>query len=138
MESLKIFLDTNIILDYLTGRMNDGKAAKLVQVGKSPCYQMCISVLTAANVLYVSRKLGAKFTPKNLSDLFSILPQNAAQWENASQYKMEDFEDALQAACALDSGCVCIVSRDRHYLDAPLPVFDPTDFLDTVVKAFTD
>lgn len=135
MEPIKIFLDTNIVLDFFTGRMNDGKAAKLVQLGSSPCYEMCISLLTAVNVLYVSRKLSSKLSPEDISTLFTILPQDAGQWDTASKLKMEDFEDAVQASCALASNCFCIVSRDRHYLDAPIPVLDPSDFLDTVVKA---
>lgn len=135
MEPLKIFLDTNVVLDFLTGRMHDGRAARLVQVGRSPCYRMCISVLTAANVLYVSRKCAAKLKPEMLQELFEILPQDADQWGKTSKYGMDDFEDALQTACACASGCACIVSRDRHFLNAPLPVFDPADFLDTVVKA---
>lgn len=135
MEPIKIFLDTNIVLDFFTERMNDGKATKLVQLGASPCYEMCISLLTAVNVLYVSRKLSSKLSPEDISNLFTILPQDAGQWESAGKLKMEDFEDAIQVSCALSSNCFCIVSRDRHYLDAPIPVLDPSDFLDTVVKA---
>lgn len=135
MESIKVFLDTNIVLDYLTGRMNDGKAAQLMQVGKSPCYEMCISMLTAVNILYVSRKLSSKITPSDIDHLFTILPQDAGQWNAAAKYGMEDFEDAIQTACAAAAGCICIVSRDKHFLAAPIPVMDPSDFLDTVVNA---
>jgi len=138
MEPLKIFLDTNVVIDYLSGRMKDGKAARVVQVGKSECYQMCISIMTAANVLYVARKYAVNIRPEHLSGLFSILPQDSAQWEAASGYNMDDFEDALQSACACKAGCACIVSRDRDFLDSPLPVLDPSDFLDTVVKQLED
>lgn len=138
MEPLKIFLDTNIVLDYLTGRMHDGKAALLVQVGKNPCYRMCISVLTAANVMYISRKYIPSFSPEKLSGLFTILPQDGLQWNTAVGYKMDDFEDSLQSACACAAGCACIITRDSHFLDSPLPVFYPEDFLDTVVKPLSD
>lgn len=134
MEQIKIFLDTNVVLDYLSGRMNDGKAARLVQVGRNTCYKMCISILTAANVIYISRKILPGLSPEKLSRLFEILPQDVSQWNNAMESGMTDFEDALQCACAVENRCLCIVSRDKRYLDCTLPVFDPSDFLDTVVN----
>ena len=56
MERIKLFLDTNIVIDYYTGRMNDGIAEKIVQVGEHPQYQLCISILTGINTLYVLNK----------------------------------------------------------------------------------
>ena len=51
MEQVKVFLDTNIVIDYYTGRMGDGVAEKVMQVGEHPQYQLCISVLTGVNAI---------------------------------------------------------------------------------------
>ena len=50
---MKVFLDTDIVIDYYTGRMGDGVAEKVMQVGEHPHYQLCISVLTGVNAIYV-------------------------------------------------------------------------------------
>ena len=54
MEPVKIFIDTNIVLDYFTGRMGDGQAKTIVQIGQDPKFALCISILTAINVLYLA------------------------------------------------------------------------------------
>ena len=55
MEAVKVFLDTNVVLDYYTGRMGDSIAKTIVMAGQTPQIELCISILTAVNVLYVSR-----------------------------------------------------------------------------------
>ena len=63
MEPIKIFLDTNILLDYYTGRMGDSNAEKIVQIGKNPEIELCISVLTAINVLYITKRTASGPSP---------------------------------------------------------------------------
>lgn len=134
MGKVRILLDTNIVLDYFTGRMGDGNAARLVQVGRSARYEMCISFLTAVNVMYVMRKLNAEVRPSDLTRYFNILPQDASQWEDAETLEMSDFEDAVQAACALRNECYVAISRDHHFRSAPMPVFTPEEFLSIVLE----
>lgn len=129
MEPIKVFLDTNIVIDYLSGRMSDGKAETIMQIGQSPYYQICISFLTAVNTMYVCHKYGVACSPKELADLFKILPQDLAQWMQAGRLSMKDFEDALQTSCALESHCDMIITRDDHYMDAPMAVYSPEEFI---------
>ena len=56
MEPVKVFLDTNIVLDYFTGRIGNDNAKTIVLSGLDPRIDLCISILTAMNVLYVSGK----------------------------------------------------------------------------------
>lgn len=46
MEQIKVFVDTNIVLDYFYDRMRDGCAKTIVLVGQESMYEMCISILT--------------------------------------------------------------------------------------------
>ena len=96
MEPVKIFIDTNIVLDYFTGRMGDGQAKTIVQIGQDPKFALCISILTAINVLYLARKFAPSLKPADLAKLFHILPQDYQQYCDAQTLNLSDFEDALQ------------------------------------------
>lgn len=135
MVPVKVFLDTNIVLDFFTGRMNDGLAAKLIQVGRSSQFEMCISFLTAINTMYIAKKLASTITPDVLTRLFTILPQDAGQWKDAAALNdVADFEDAVQISCALNNSCYIAISRDQHFTQAPMPVFTPEAFLEAITK----
>ena len=132
MEQVKVFLDTNIVIDYYTGRMGDGVAEKVMQVGEHPQYQLCISVLTGVNAIYVLSKFSNIVSLSTLLRHFEILPMTKTQWEAAAKMGIEDSEDALQLSCAEDNGCRILLTRDRHLLESETmftKVFSPEDFL---------
>lgn len=134
MGKVKVLLDTNVVIDFFSGRMNDGMAAKLVAVGRDVRFEMCISFLTAINTLYVAQKMGLAIQPEELPGFFTILPQDIRQWNDATELEMTDFEDAAQVACALHNECVIAVSRDRHFENAPMSVLTPEHFLSLVLE----
>ena len=132
MEKVKIFLDTNVVIDYYTGRMGDGVAEKVMQVGENSQYQLCISILTGVNVIYVLSKFGHIVNMSTLSRHFEILPMTKNQWEEAATMKIDDSEDALQLSCARDNRCRIVVTRDRQLLDSDIMfirVLAPEDFI---------
>lgn len=116
MEQVRVFLDTDILLDYFTGRMGDGVAEKVVLIGGSKQYRLCISPLTGVNVLYVSVKMSSKLDLEDISSLFEILPMTPVQWRLASSINSGDPEDDLQIACALDNDCKLFITRDKGLL----------------------
>lgn len=132
MAKVRVLLDTNIVLDFFSGRMNDGLAARLVQVGRSTEFEMCISFLTAVNTMYVIKKLDGQIEPSDLTKFFTILPQDSLQWSDASMLGMGDFEDAVQASCALHNECYIAISRDHHFDCAPMSVLTPEQFLSAI------
>ena len=134
MEPVKIFIDTNIVLDYFTGRMRDGQAKTIVQIGQDPKFALCISILTAINVLYLARKFAPSLQPADLAKLFHILPQDYQQYCDAQTLNLSDFEDTLQVSCALRSGCLMAISRDHHFNAAPIVSFTPEEFINAVVQ----
>lgn len=140
MESVKLFIDTNIVLDYFTGRMNDGYAKTIIQLGQNPQFELCISVLTAVNTLYVSRKYAA-LKPSDISRLFQILQQDYRQYCHAQTLDIDDFEDALQVACAIENECRVIVTRDLHLLDSNIHspiILSPEEFVRQVTKNLSE
>ena len=138
MEPVKVFIDTNVVLDYFTGRMGDNNAETIVQIGQSPQFDLCISLLSVVNVLYVARKYAPSLKPSDISRLFTILPQDYQQYCNAQTYDLEDFEDAVKIACASQNGSKAIVSRDRHLLELSgisyPAIYSPEEFIEAVTS----
>lgn len=137
MEQIKVFLDTNIVLDYFTGRMGDCLAEKIVQIGQTAQYRMCISVLTGINVLYISRKLKGHLTMSSISKQFELLSVTDNQWNFASHMRQPDPEDAMQLSCARENGCRVLVTRDSHLLDCNIAgprIMSPSEFIDNVTE----
>lgn len=135
MEQVKLFLDTNIVIDYFSGRMADSMAERIVLCGQTPYYELCISPLTGVNTIYVARKLGKTISPDLLSSMFTILPMDAKQWKESSLYAVSDPEDALQLSCAVSNSCHIFITRDSELLALPsraIKVISPADFVSGV------
>ena len=135
MERVKLFLDTNIVLDYYTARMGDGIAEKVVHIGDFSQYELCISILTGVNTLYILNKFSKIVEMETLARQFTILPMSEKQWKDASRMGIADPEDALQIACAREFGCKAIISRDRHILNSEIilpEILTPEELLQKV------
>lgn len=135
MEQIKVFVDTNIVLDYFYDRMRDGCAKTIVLVGQESMYEMCISILTAINVLYITKKYETRVSPDDIARLFRILPQDYEQYRYAQTIDIDDFEDAMQLACAVGGGCRAFVTRDRDLLDSDIrliQIFSPEEFIERI------
>ena len=135
MEQIKVFVDTNIVLDYFYDRMRDGCAKTIVLVGQESMYVRCISILTAINVLYITKKYETRVSPDDIARLFRILPQDYEQYSYAQTIDIDDFEDAMQLACAVGGGCRAFVTRDRDLLNADIrsiQIFSPEDFIERI------
>lgn len=135
MEQIKVFVDTNIVLDYFYDRMRDGCTKTIVLVGQESMYEMCISILTAINVLYITKKYETRVSPDDIARLFRILPQDYEQYSYAQTIDIDDFEDAMQLACAVGGGCRAFVTRDRDLLDSDIrsiQIFSPEEFIERI------
>lgn len=137
---MKIFLDTNIILDLLLEREGWKQSAKILSLQEKGALTICVSVLTMVNVAYVYRKtVGedmAVVNLKYLSAFMEVLPMDYAMLDAAIMASGRDFEDTLQAIVAASAGCDAIVTRNikdfakikPQNLTLP-PVFDPITFI---------
>lgn len=135
MEPVRVFLDTNIVLDFYTGRMGNDTAKTIVAVGQDPQFELCISILTAINVLYISSKYASSLQPSDISGLFKILPMDYEQYYKAQSLNINDFEDALQIVCAGNNACKALVTRDKDILESgiQLPlILSPEGFLQRI------
>lgn len=139
---MKVFLDTNIILDLLLERDGYLPSAEIFRLQDEGKLQICVSALTMVNVAYVYKKtVGQQMAVANLkylSALVKVLPLNGDQLQQALMLDVKDFEDTLQAVCAAQGECDCIITRNakdftikkglaKHFI---LPaVYEPAGFL---------
>jgi len=134
---MRIYLDTNILLDVLIPREDrrlTEESAKVLDISH-PAIEFCISILSVTTCMYFLRKLPVKEQKEKLSNLLeglTILPSSEDDLRFALASDMPDPEDAMQTSVALCSGCLTIITRDRHYKNAPLKVMTPAQFFDQI------
>lgn len=130
----KVFIDTNVLIDFILEREGAKNAADILQLGEEKKIRTAASFLTMANTAYIIRK-GRTQTElyallADLSDMIEILPMDERQFKDALDRPASDFEDVLQYECAKAHGCDVIVTRNsRHFPFAQISVLSPAEFL---------
>lgn len=135
---MKLFFDTNVVLDVLARRapwVDDSAAAlTLVDAGGA---QGFVAVHTVTTLDYLLRRhLGRREAATALVDLLGLVRAVTADHEmllKAYSLGWDDFEDAVQAVCALEAGADYLVTRnpaDFHPLT--IPVVTPAELLATL------
>lgn len=113
---MRVFLDTNIILDLLLERDGFEDSLELFSRQEEGGLHLCTSILSMANIAYVYRKtVGSHLVSPNLkylSALVEVLPMDGEMLQEAIFAEGKDFEDNLQLACARKAGCGCFVTRN--------------------------
>ena len=134
---MRVFLDTNILLDIIEGRQEFLLASSNVfDLGIRGQIQMFATPLTFANCVYTARKnVGYEQAINGLKCLKSYVKTAAMddnQVADALCSEMPDFEDMLQYEAAVAAKCDVIVTRDkkRHFPKDGLPILSPELFLD--------
>lgn len=131
----KVFIDTNVVLDYYLDRKGfSDDAEAILAYGYNQECSLYVSALTCANVAYIGRK---KFSGETiysvLSSLFEIADitsVNSDVVKSAVALQAKDFEDALQYFSAKSIEADCIVTRNvKDFPFSELKVLTPQEFL---------
>ena len=130
----RIFLDTNVIVDLLMQREGVVASAMVLAKAKTAAIELCVSVLTMANVAYILRKvLIGKALYKEMAKLANFLSIADLKREHllsTLQLEAKDFEDALQYYCALENNCDIIVTRNKKDFEySTIEVLTPEECL---------
>ena len=131
---MKVFVDTNILIDYLCKREPFFVPAKTIF---ALCYmgkiEIVISSLSIVNTLYIGRKHDStklKQSLLRLSHIVSFMDLPSSMVLNTLQTEWSDYEDALQYATAQASESDCIITRNKSdYSLSTLPVYTPEELL---------
>lgn len=132
----RIFLDTNILLDYLYFRSEEALAVEYVfdacLHGTVDCF---IAVHSLTNLFYIIRKdfviSDKKQIVRNLCAICHVQEVSEQTIERAldSGYS-DDLEDALQMQCATDCGADMMLTRDLSGFEkSPVRVVLPHDLI---------
>ncbi len=111
----KVYLDTNIMLDYLEQRCFSENAKTIFKLSKKGKFLVYASLLSFVNIAYIRRKHSVDEIYADLSLLRSIVnvvPIDDVQLDNALNVKVKDFEDNIQFQCAKAAGCDVIVTNN--------------------------
>lgn len=134
---MKILIDTNVLIDFLTKRnpLFYQSAGNIINSCFSGSIQGYIAAHTVMNSFYVLRK---NYNLNQLKNIFSLLSRRIKivsvdnnKIQNALNDKFfTDFEDCLQAECALSCGADYIVTRNiKDFVNSSVPAILPEDFL---------
>jgi len=134
---MKVFLDTNVLLDILAKREPFYTAsAEVWSLAESGAVQGCISTISFNNIYYVVRKMTGKSNADKalriLRDIFVPVAPDTLILNQAIDSTMNDFEDAIQFHSAIRAGADCLITRDPgHFkeVEANLAISTPDEFL---------
>ena len=129
-----IFLDTNVIIDFLADRRPFSlTAAEIFNASFSGNVKIYISSVSYNNIYYILRQsLSHNETLKlleALSEMTEIVDVTKTVIKKSLKSEFKDFEDAIQYNCALTvSKLDFIVTRDsKDFKKSTLPVMNPQE-----------
>ncbi|GHU84799.1 twitching motility protein PilT [Spirochaetia bacterium] len=128
---MKLFFDTNIIVDLVSKRPGYEASFKVFEVTNTGY----VSTISITDVMYILRKYNEQNKVSDaLQKLISILTV-AVVTQDDLMYgfsgAMNDFEDAVQSSCADRVGVDYIVTRNtKDFTASPVPAITPDEFLE--------
>lgn len=135
----RVFVDTNIILDWLGRREPFFKYAKeLFRKGEEKEIIILISTMSFISTEYILRKqIGKSKTIQALAGIRNIChvcDSGEKEIDLALVSKMKDFEDAFQYFTALNNTAQVIITRNpKDFANAQLPIMSAEEYLKSKV-----
>jgi len=132
---MKVFLDTNILLDYGQVRDDFNYAKVIMELGERNEIELYASYLSYANMGYILRHYPREDMWALIRDMregIHILPNGSAQLDSTLDHApVKDYEDLLQYQCAIEGGCDMIVTNNkRDFLEfSTIPMYTSKEFL---------
>jgi predicted nucleic acid-binding protein len=131
----KVFLDTDVILDFLLDRKAFSDASIFIlnmgDLGKIKLYS---SGLVFSNCYYILRKISTHLKVidalQSLGSFIEFAPVDHQVVLNALHSSFKDFEDSVQNAAASSAGVRFLITRNiKDYKKSDLAVMTPEEYL---------
>jgi predicted nucleic acid-binding protein len=135
---IKVFLDTNVIVDALGERVPFNRSAQQIlslnELGK---IRVVVSALTFSTTEYVLSKYFTREVMLNrlrlLKSMCEIVPLDEHVLEQSLAGPLRYFEDCIQYHSAIRAKCDLIITRDeRDFVDISLAVLHPEAFIKSI------
>jgi len=135
---VKVFVDTNVLLDVLARRepfYTD--AARIWSLAERSRVEALVSVISFNNVYYIVRRASNRRSAERalhlMRGVFTPVPLSVQILNQAIDARYADFEDAIQFHSAIHAAADCLITRDGgHFPASDLPVLSPAAFLATL------
>ena len=130
-----VFLDTDVILDFLLDRTNFSEASVfLLTLGDMGKIKLYSSGLVFSNCYYILRKISAHLKVmdalQSLGSFIDFAPIDQRVVLDALHSSFKDFEDALQNASATCAGINFLITRNiKDYKKSELVVLTPEEYI---------
>ena len=138
----RVFLDTNILLDYGLDRELADYAGSILELGRRGLIELTASYLSFANMGYILRHHPIDEIYQLIRMMrqpVEVLPCNAAQLDAGLITGVKDFEDVIRTAVSLGGDCdtlTCIAgSMAEAFYGVPEDIYqEGYNRLDTEMK----
>lgn len=131
----KVFIDTDVCIDLLSGRKPFNKAAEILfSMAESKKIKIFVSSLSFSNIDYVLRsQYSGEYSRQvigTFKTLVQVLPVNSKTIDLAIASGFNDFEDAIQYNCAIENNLTVLITRNvKDYKSASISVLTPESFI---------
>lgn len=130
----RIFLDTNVILDFFLEREPFYyDALKLWAACEEGAVDGYVSALTITNVHYIAQRIKnpttAMIAVRGILDVFNVVPLDKELLHRAANLHDRDYEDDIQLQSAVKAGCSHLFTRDpTHFHSKAIAIVPPSSF----------
>ncbi len=137
-EVKQVFLDTDVILDFLMKREPFHLASSSIfELSKNDTIKLNTSACCFSNLFYIFRKIAgsakAKQAISSLLLYLNILEVNSHTIKISLESSFNDFEDAIQYFTALNNKMDILITRNvTDFILDDIPVLTPEEFLKTL------
>ncbi|NEU71398.1 PIN domain-containing protein [Hassallia byssoidea VB512170] len=139
---MRVLIDTNIVLDFLLQRepflQRQEAVFQAIDSGRVVGY---VTATTLTDIFYIARRHTRSVEQARQAILETltvmvICTVNRAIVESAFTSGRDDFEDAVQIACAVAQGLEAILTRDRQgFQSSAVPVLSVSQLLQQLENA---
>jgi len=130
----KIYLDTNIVLDFIIpSRKNSHLAKQVLNKIVELDYKIFISEDIISTTYYIAKEHQTETIEFFIGALkfWNIVPFGKNVLKNSFDFSIQnktDLEDTLQCFCAKENGCILLTS-DKKFIDCGVKIVDYDEFL---------
>ena len=137
---MKVFLDTNVVIDLIISRNPFYKdIAEIVKIAEKKEVKLYKSSLSFVNTFYVASKVNAKELVIESLKKFRIICDvtiiDELNIDKSLLSDFEDFEDSVQYNSAIYHDCEYIITRNKKgFKNSKITVMTPNEFLISLKK----
>ena len=129
-----VFIDTNVLLDFLLNREGTELARRILCMGYDHICSLYVSSLAFSHIAYIMRKVAKGEALYDILETLREMVHIAAVDEtviaNAIRLRTADFEDDIQYYSAKQIGaCVIVTNNTKDFIFSDIEVLKPSAFL---------